>query len=78
MTVTEGFKGDVGVVPRQFLRRFVDVLDLASEDDAFDPHKEIGFVPKEPNEDETRKLKGEPPYDPEPDDDKGYPESLVF
>jgi hypothetical protein len=77
--VTEGFKGDVGVVPRQFLRRLVDVLDLASEDDAFDPQKEIGFVPKEPNEDETRKLKGQPPYDPEPGDDKGYPlEALEF
>src|SRR5690606_17770705 len=26
--VTAGFKGDVGVVPRQFLRQFVDQLDL--------------------------------------------------
>jgi hypothetical protein len=78
-TVTEGFKGDVGVVPRQFLRRFVDVLDLATEDDNFDPSKEIGFVPKDPNEDEARKLKGQPPYDPEPGDDKGYPpETLAF
>jgi hypothetical protein len=77
--VTEGFKGDVGVVPRQFLRRLVDVLDLASEHDEFDPSKEVGFVPKEPNEDETRKLKGQPPYDPEPGDDKGYPpEALEF
>jgi hypothetical protein len=77
--VTEGFKGDVGVVPRQFLRRLVDVLDLASEHDEFDPSREVGFVPKEPNEDETRKLKGQPPYDPEPGDDKGYPpEALEF
>lgn len=77
--VTEGFKGDVGVVPRQFLRRLVDVLDLASEHDEFDPSKEVGFEPKEPNEDETRKLKGQPPYDPEPGDDKGYPpEALEF
>jgi hypothetical protein len=72
-TVTTGFKGDVGVVPRQFLRRLVDVLDLASEHDDFDPGKEIGFAPKEPNEDESRKLRGQPPYDPEPGDEKGYP-----
>lgn len=71
--VTKGFGGDVGVVPRQFLRRLVDVLDLASEHDDFDPGAEIGFSPKEPNEDETRKLRGQPPFDPEPDDEKGYP-----
>jgi hypothetical protein len=71
--VTEGFKGDVGVVPRQFLRRLVDVFDLASEHDEFDPDAELGFGPQAPNADESRKLKGQPPYDPEPDDDKGYP-----
>lgn len=71
--VTEGFKGDVGVVPRQFLRQLVDVLDLASEHDDFDPGAELGFAPKNPTEDELRKMKGQPPYDAEPDDDKGYP-----
>ena len=71
--VTKGFGGDGGVVPRQFLRRLIDILDLASEHADFDPGAEIGFSPKEPNEDEARKLKGQPPYDPEPDDDKGYP-----
>jgi hypothetical protein len=71
--VTEGFKGDVGVVPRQFLRQLVDVLDLASEHEDFDPGAELGFAPKNPTEDELRKMKGQPPYDAEPDDDKGYP-----
>ena len=71
--VTEGFKGDVGVVPRQFLRQLVDVLDLASEHEDFDPSAELGFAPKNPTEDELRKMKGQPPYDAEPDDDKGYP-----
>jgi len=28
---------------------------------------------KNPTEDELRKMKGQPPYDAEPDDDKGYP-----
>jgi hypothetical protein len=75
--VTAGFKGDVGVVPRQFLRRLVDVLDLASEHEEFDPDAELGFVAKEPTVDEDRKLKGQPPYDPEPDEDKGYPVTSV-
>jgi hypothetical protein len=29
--VTAGFKGDVGVVPRQFLRAFVTQIDLVDE-----------------------------------------------
>lgn len=76
--VTEGFKGDVGVVPRQFLRQLVDVFDLASEHEEFDPGAEIGFTPAQPTEDETRKLEGKPPFDREPDDDKGYePQNVV-
>ncbi len=71
-SVTEGFKGDVGVVPRQFLRRFVDVLDLVGEHPDFDPMKELGFSPKEPNEDERRRMEGRKEYDPEPGDEKGY------
>jgi hypothetical protein len=35
--VTEGFAGDVGIVPREFLRKFVDILDLASTEPTFDP-----------------------------------------
>ena len=31
--VTQGFKGDVGVVPRQFLRELVEVYDLVQEGD---------------------------------------------
>lgn len=75
--VTEGFRGDVGVVPRQFLRRLVDVMDLAADHPDFDPSKEPGFEPKEPNEDEIRKVRGQPPYDAEPEDEKGYPASSV-
>jgi hypothetical protein len=30
--VTEGFHGDVGVVPRQFLRTFVNILDILADD----------------------------------------------
>jgi hypothetical protein len=44
--VSTGFKGDVGVVPRQFLRRFVDVLNLSAEHPEFDPSSELGFSAK--------------------------------
>jgi hypothetical protein len=45
--VTAGFKGDVGVVPRQFLRAFVDVMDLVEENADYDPMTELGFkMPK--------------------------------
>ncbi len=76
-SVSEGFKGDVGVVPRQFLRRFVDVLDLVGENADFDPMAELGFTPKEPNEDERRRMEGRKEYDPEPGDEKGYQAQAV-
>jgi hypothetical protein len=70
--VSTGFRGDVGVVPRQFLRRFVEVLDRVDEDPSYDPMSEHGFSPRELNESEQRLAAGDPPYDPEPEDDKGY------
>ena len=70
--VSEGFRGDVGVVPRQFLRRLVDILDLAADRPDFDPARELGFTLTDPNEDERRLSAGLPPYDSEPGDDQGY------
>ena len=43
--VTEGFNGDVGVVPRQFLREFVNQMDLVDENDDYDPSAAAGFAP---------------------------------
>ena len=43
--VTEGFKGDVGVIPRQFLRELITVLDLVEEHDGSDGEKE--YIPKD-------------------------------
>jgi hypothetical protein len=78
-SVTEGFRGDVGVVPRQFLRRLVDIFDLCTEHPELDVAKQMGFSLAEPTEDERRVVAGQPPYDPEPDDDKGYkPAALDF
>jgi hypothetical protein len=45
--VTRGFKGDVGVVPRQFLREFVTQLDLIEEQPDYHPMTEYGFTPGE-------------------------------
>ncbi len=70
--VTTGFKGDVGVVPRQFLRQFVNVLDLASENDEYDPMTAEGFEPSDLNENEQRIYQGLPYFDPEPEDIQEY------
>jgi BMFP domain-containing protein YqiC len=35
--VTEGFRGDVGVVPRQFLRALVTQMDLVDEEESTTP-----------------------------------------
>lgn len=70
--VTAGFKGDVGVVPRQFLRQFVNVLDLANEYEEFDPMAAEGFDLTELTAEEQRIQKGLPPFDEEPEDIAGY------
>ena len=70
--MTKGFGGDVGVVPRQFLRQVVEVMDIADESPDFEPMAELGFMPRELSEDERRAVDGEPPFDAEADDDVGY------
>jgi hypothetical protein len=75
--VTQGFRGDVGVVPRQFLRQLVDVLDMVHDHPEFDPMAELGFEAKLPTEDEQRIMTGKPLYDKEPEDDKGYEPAVV-
>ena len=64
--VTTGFKGDVGVVPRQFLREFVDQLDLVDQHPDYDPMTQYGFTPKEPSVEEQHILAGH--TTPPPDD----------
>jgi hypothetical protein len=75
--VTAGFRGDVGVVPRQFLRRLVNLFDAVAEN----PDAPLPPVIADPNEVETRVAQGKVPkeYEAEPDDDKGYaPASVEF
>jgi hypothetical protein len=70
--VTSGFKGDVGVVPRQFLRQFVNAIDLANEYEDFDPMAAEGFDPTELNAEEQRIRQGLPPFDEEAEDIPAY------
>ena len=73
--VTKGFQGDVGVVPRQFLRRLVNLFDAIREN----PDAPLPPVISQPNEVEARAAEGKRPieYEPEPDDDRGYPVTSV-
>lgn len=73
----KGLKGDVGVVPRQFLKHMVGVMDLVDEQEDFDPMSAAGFKPEELNEDERRVIEGKDAFDREPEDDQGY-ETVEF
>ncbi|MDI1434932.1 BREX system ATP-binding protein BrxD [Polyangium sorediatum] len=71
--VTAGFKGDVGVVPRQFLRRFVNLLDTVAE------NPDAALPEPSPTVEEQRAAEGKKPieYEPEPEDEKGYSATSV-
>lgn len=58
--VTQGFKGDVGIIPRQFLREFVDVLDLVDQYPAYDPETSYRFTLKDLSFEEEALLSGQP------------------
>ena len=75
--VTAGFKGDVGVVPRQFLREFVNQLDLVDDDADYEPMREYGFKPAELKPEEELAIKGQP-FTPEDGDEGPVPVEEVF
>jgi hypothetical protein len=56
--VTEGFRGDVGVVPRQFLRTFANILDIVASNPEQDPYKLLGFEPKNLSAEEKAVIEG--------------------
>jgi hypothetical protein len=70
--VTTGFGGDVGVIPRQFLRQLIDLFDLAADHPDFNPQLDQGFEIKEPNEQEQRLKEGRSLFEEEPNDVQGY------
>lgn len=75
--VTAGFKGDVGVVPRQFLREFVNQMDLVDEDPDYEPMREYGFKPREMKPEEELAIKGQK-FVPEDGDEGPVPVEEVF
>lgn len=49
-SVTQGFRGDVGVVPRQFLRKLISIMHLVREEPDFAPMEQLkrdGYRPPE-------------------------------
>ena len=71
--VTKGFGGDVGIVPRQFLRSLVNLFDVVAEN----PDAELPAPLKTVVEERAAEGKKPLEYEPEPDDDKGYPVASV-
>ncbi|PSB59505.1 BREX system ATP-binding protein BrxD [Chamaesiphon polymorphus] len=70
--VTQGFGGDVGIVPRQFLRQLVNILDLAATEPDFDPMTDGGYDLVELSAEEIRIRDGLPYFEPEPTDAEQY------
>jgi len=58
--VTAGFKADVGVVPRQFLREFVTQLDYVDMNPDYEPMRDYAFQVKELTVEEQHILTGKP------------------
>jgi hypothetical protein len=63
--VTAGFGGDVGIVPRQFLRQLVNILDLVVAEPNFNPMTDAGFELVELSPEEQRLRDGHPYVTPE-------------
>jgi hypothetical protein len=76
--VTEGFKGDVGVVPRQFLRELVGQLDLVDEHDDYVPMSEYGFTPHDLQPEEQAAVEGSPPINGEAGEAPAVPHEDVW
>jgi hypothetical protein len=76
--VTRGFGGDVGIVPRQFLRSLVNLFDVVAEN----PDEPLPELPPElpmtPIEERAAAGKKPYEYEPEPGDERGYAESVEF
>lgn len=66
---TKGFHNQVGVVPRQFLRRLVNIFDSIVEyGNDYDAASQLGFTPTDLSPEEQRALKGKP-IEEEPEDE---------
>ena len=77
-SVTQGFGGNVGVVPRQFLRKFVNAMDIVRDEDEYDPLtvlREGGYVPslQDLSDEEKAKIPGAAPSPSAADNDEFVP-----
>ena len=77
-SVTQGFGGNVGVVPRQFLRKFVNAMDIVRDEDEYDPLtvlREGGYVPslQDLSDEEKAKIPGAAPSPLAADNDEFVP-----
>lgn len=75
--VTAGFRGDVGVVPRQFLRQLVTQMDLVEENDDYDPSREYQWKADQLTPEEQRVQSGlhaapKPSDSPDSDEDADF------
>jgi len=69
-SVTAGFRGDVGIVPRQFLRKFINCMDLLRDNPEYHPMKVLkasGYQPESVSPEEQAKLDDKAPFSEEPD-----------
>lgn len=60
-TVTQGFGGDVGIVPRQFLRKFINSMDILRDNPDYHPMKALeaqGYKPETLTDEEKAKIEG--------------------
>lgn len=72
--VTKGFGGDVGIVPRQFLRTLVNMFDVVAENPDADLQRQArtSDLPRTPVEERAAEGKKPVEYEPEPEDQTGY------
>ncbi len=66
--VTTGFGGDVGIVPRQFLRELVNQLDITDDHADYFPARQYGFAAGEMSPEEQTRLSTSPTQDDDVDD----------
>ena len=65
--VTAGFKGDVGVVPRHFLRELIVTMDSVEEYPEYDPTEQLMAKGYKPDPRAAAEASGELPNDDEDD-----------
>jgi hypothetical protein len=54
--MTSGFGGDVGIIPRQFLRELVDILDIVDQQEEYNPAEVYKFDPKDISPEEEQAI----------------------